>query len=505
MQSVRKNEPGFDRGHGLSRREFFGIAFGSSTFYPGPQIQPKRRRPNILFVMPDQMRGQALGCMGDPNVHTPNLDRLASEGILFRNTFANSPVCCPARAILQTGLYCHRNGMVANDLRLRETHITIAEILRSQGYRTGFIGKWHLDGGPRMPGYVPPGPRRQGYEFWAANECNHRHFDSQYFRDSPEPIPIRRFETEIWTDLGLEFLEGSRKDGRPFYLTIQMGPPHDPYQAPPEYEAKYDPEKIRLRPNYKAAPGVPGRKEIASYYAMITSIDDHVGRLMKALEEFGMAEDTVFLFASDHGDMLGSHGLRLKRKPWEESIRVPGILRYPRMVKKGRVEEVLFSHIDFVPTLLGLCGIAPTVELQGADLSGLIRGEARQGPDSVFFQIFGPYLAGGVPAGWRGVRTHRYMYARFRDRPWVLYDLAEDPYEMNNLVEDRAAQGLIAELDKKLEEWMRRTGDSWDYNWTVPVEDRGRLYRWRVFYSVEEYLGWAREHPELDTGLTPGG
>src|SRR6185369_15890584 len=135
-------------------------------------------RPSFLIVLPDQLRAQALGCMGNPDIRTPHLDALAKEGVLFRNTFANSPVCCPARAVLLTGRYAHANGMVANDLRFRESEVTIAEILRERGYRTGYIGKWHLDGGPRMPGFVPPGPRRQGFDFWAANECSHAHFDT---------------------------------------------------------------------------------------------------------------------------------------------------------------------------------------------------------------------------------------------------------------------------------------------------------------------------------------
>ena len=131
---------------------------------PRPRsLQPAAaKRPNILFLFPDQMRAQAMGCMGNPDVKTPNLDQLASEGILFRNTFANTPVCCPARANILTGKYAHKNGMIANDLRLRESETTIAELLAADGYRTGFIGKWHLDGGPRQPGFIPPGERRQG-------------------------------------------------------------------------------------------------------------------------------------------------------------------------------------------------------------------------------------------------------------------------------------------------------------------------------------------------------
>ena len=131
-------------------------------------------QPNFLFIMPDQMRGMDMGCMGNTDVKTPHLDRLATEGILFRRMFANTPVCCPARAIILTGQYPHTNGMVCNDLRLRESATTVAELLAAKGYRTGFIGKWHLDGGKRQPGYVPPGPRRQGFKFWAAFQCSHR-------------------------------------------------------------------------------------------------------------------------------------------------------------------------------------------------------------------------------------------------------------------------------------------------------------------------------------------
>lgn len=308
-----------------TRREFLAASGGATTAY----VQAVKR-PNILFVMPDQLRAQGLGCMGNRDVRTPNIDRLAEQGLLLPNTFANTPVCCPARANILTGRYAHRNGMVANDLRLRESEITLAECLRDGGYRTGFIGKWHLDGGKRMPGFVPPGPRRQGFDFWAANECSHSHFDTQYFRDTPKPISIRKFEAEAWTDIGIDFLRESQRDGRPFLLTIAMGPPHDPYRAPPEFAKLYDPGKLRMRPNWSESPGAPGPKEIAEYYGMITAVDAQIGRLLRTLDELGMAEDTIVLLSSDHGDMLGSHNRRLKRKPWEESIRVPGILRYPR-------------------------------------------------------------------------------------------------------------------------------------------------------------------------------
>lgn len=479
----------------IPRRAFLSLGLGPLAAAP-----QEPRRPNILFIMPDQLRAQALGCMGNPDVRTPHLDKLAAESLLFDQAFANTPVCCPARAVILTGRYAHRNGMVANDLRLRESEITLAELLREAGYRTGFIGKWHLDGGPRLPGWVPPGPRRQGFQFWAANECSHAHFNTQYFRDSDQPIPIRNFEVEAWTDLACEFLEAGRRDPRPFFLTVQPGPPHDPYKAPPEYARLYEPAKLAMRPNWRQAPGAPGPNEIAEYYGMVTAIDDQVGRLLARLEELGLAEDTIVLFSSDHGDMLGSHGLRLKRKPWEESIKIPAILRYPRLIRKGRRTEAFFTHADFAPTLLGLCGLRPHPRMQGANLASFIQTGRGAAPNSAFFQIFGPYRGDGTGDAWRGIRTRRYMYARFASAPWVLYDLDNDPHELNNLATDAAAASIRKELDRKLDDWMRRAGDSWKYNWRQLVEDNGRLYRHRTFYTVQEYLNWARRHPELDPG-----
>ena len=433
--------------------------------------------------------------MGDRDVRTPHLDRLATQGVLFRNTFANTPVCCPARAILLTGQFAHKNGMVANDLRLRESTTTLAEILAAHGYRTGFIGKWHLDGGPRLPGFVPPGPRRQGFQFWAANECSHTHFAPAYFRDTPEPITDHRFEPEVWTDRAIEFLRETR--GQPFFLEVAMGPPHDPYGAPEPYMKRFDPAKVAVRPNW--VEGVPGagRKEIAAYEAAINAVDDQVGRLLEALRELNLEQDTIVLFTSDHGDMLGSHGQRLKRKPWEESIRVPGILRFPARIRPGRQVDELLSHVDVAPTLLSLCGIDVPATMQGSDLSAVALGRSGRGPDSVYFQIFVPFAGDGTPQPWRGVRTADAMYARTRSGPWVLYDLVNDPFEQTNLARDAAHAALRARMEQKLADWMARTGDSWDLNSMEPVEDKGRLYRFGTFYTIDEYVRWAAQHPEL--------
>lgn len=472
-------------------------------------------RPNVLLILPDQMRAAAMGCDGNTDVKTPNIDRLATEGVRFRRTYANVPVCCPARAILLTGTYPHVNGMVANDLRLREEQVTIAELFRDAGYRTGFVGKWHLDGGPREPGFVSPGARRQGFDFWAAYECHHQHFRPTYFRDTPEPIILRKFEPEASCDFAVEFLQSQPQD-RPFFLTVQMGPPHDPYGAPEEYMRQYVAERITPPKNWRPGsetrpPGakrpasaifaplvVPpgGVEEIAAYYAAITAVDDQVGRLMNVLKDSGFDENTIVLFTSDHGDMLGSHGLRRKRKPHDESARVPGIIRWPKHVPAGCTVDTLFSHVDMAPTLLALAGLPVPKSMQGADLSAVARGETLAGPDAVLLQIFVPFNPDQVAQPWRGIITADHTYARFEDEPWVLFDHRHDPAQLNNLVGQADHTALERQLDERLAELMNRHGDAWTFNSNELVEEGGRLYRQAVFYTIEEYRRWLAANPE---------
>jgi arylsulfatase A-like enzyme len=487
---------------------FLAASVAASLFAAMPAAAAER--PNILLILPDQMRATAMGCMGNAEVQTPHIDALAKSGILFRRTYANTPVCCPARAILMTGTYPHVNGMVANDLRLREEQVTIAEILAAAGYRTGFIGKWHLDGGPRDPGFVPPGPRRQGFAFWAAYECHHRHFLPTYFRDTPEVITVNKFEPEASCDFAVEFLKTQPKD-QPFFLTVQMGPPHDPYGAPEEYMRRYIPERItppaNWRPNSETRPAAKAKKggkgvvpvvppggleEIAAYYAAITAVDDQVGRLMKTLGDLGLEENTIVLFTSDHGDMLGSHGLRRKRKPHDESARVPGIVRWPARIPPGQAVDTLFSHVDMAPTLLALAGLQVPSNMQGTDLSRVALGQTQDGPDAVLLQIFVPFNPDQISRPWRGIVTGRYTYARYETEPWVLFDRERDPAEMRNLVGEPEHAALQKELDDRLAALMQKDGDSWRFNSNELVEEGGRLYRTKTFYTIDEYLTWAK-------------
>ncbi|MHC4444687.1 MAG: sulfatase family protein [Planctomycetota bacterium] len=423
------------------------------------------RRPNIIILMPDQMRGQAMGCAGNPDVLTPNLDKLASQGLYLPNTVANTCVCSPARAIILTGTYAHTNGVITNDLRMRESNITIAEVLADNGYATGFIAKWHLDGGIRHPGFIPPGPRRQGFQFWAANSCNHNHFDYHYFYDTPRPIQYKEFETRPYADEAIKFIRQNEK--KPFFLWWAVGPPHNPYKGPPEFEKLYNPDTITMRPNWKPTPTWGTKKLIASYYAQITALDKDVGRILKVLDELNLNDDTIVLFTSDHGDMLGAHGHVLKGRPWEESIIVPGIIRWPGRIKAGQKKDWLFSHVDFTPTLLGMCGIKIPKDVQGRDLSNLFTRQGGQEQEGVYCSIHhSDYM---VPDErlypWRGIRTTHYMYAIMKGPRWVqyiMYDLQQDPYQFNNVVDDPAYAEARAKLDALLKKEMARTGDYWN-------------------------------------------
>lgn len=431
---------------------------------------PTDSRPNILFVFADQLRGQDLRCAGNTDVHTPTIDRLAAEGVRCSRAFTNAPVCTPARGMLLTGQYPLRNGAVVNDVPISEQIPSIGTILRDEGYRTGYIGKWHLDGVPRAK-FTPPGPRRHGFDFWAAYNCSHEYFrEDKFFRDAEDPELLDGYEPKVQTDLAVEFLADSADDDRPFCLFLSWGPPHDPYdQVPEEYRDKYDPEALTLRPNVADIPSETNplasrlnrRRTMANYYAAITALDDQLAVLLAELDRIGQQDNTIVVFSSDHGDMLWSHGRMKKQQPWEESINIPFIVRWPDGLPRGAVVDGLASIVDMTPTLLGLAGVESPVEMAGLDLSAMLRG-SDPGPESVFLMDIVPVDEAQVQGirEWRGVRTARYTYTVHLDHTgWMLFDNEVDPYQLTNLIDDPACAVVRAELDRMLRDWLRRAED----------------------------------------------
>ncbi len=431
---------------------------------------------NLLFVFADQMRGMDMGCAGNAQVRTPTTDRLAREGLRLTHCFATTPVCCPNRAVLWTGTFPTTNRVPANDLPLSTDLPSLGTIVKAAGYRTGYVGKWHLDGIPRAK-FTPPGPRRQGFDFWAAYNCAHDYFRTKYYRYTPELITAPGYEPQVQTDLALEYLDGQSAQ-QPFCLALSWGPPHDPYdQVPEEYRALYDPQTLTLRPNVQPDSANPLAATLeccratADYYAAITALDDQLARLLDRLEQRNLSANTIVVFTSDHGDMLWSHGWMKKQSPYEESIRVPLLVRWPEHVTAGATADVLISTVDILPTLLGLLGLDPPVTIEGRNLSAQLLSKTADVPSSV---LIASYLSHDEQVG----RT-----------PWLLFDNREDPYQLHNLVHSAAYQQTLKEHRQMLTGWLERTHDPF-----LPGEEfleslgLGELWREREILLPEEML-----------------
>lgn len=425
------------------------------------------RQPNVLLVIADEWRAQAFGYMGDLNARTPALDRFHLEAVNFNQAIAGTPVCCPARASLITGSYPLSSGVYINDVPLHPRNVTLGEAFAQAGYHTGYIGKWHLHGSPegryeRRLAYIPP-EQRYGFEYWRAAECTHDYNHSIYYSGNDTlPRYWEGYDAIAQTDDALHFISERHDRDEPYFLVLSWGPPHFPYSAPEEYTGLYRERHLALRPNVPAEDRESAFDELRGYYAAIAVLDDCFARLMEGLERMG-ADDTIIVFMSDHGDMLWSQGLRYKLYPWEESIRIPFMVRYPRAFGRRAVHtDALLNMPDVMPTLLGLAGAPAPLGLQGHDhsrgLFGRIDGEA---PQSAFLSLPVPITSArtyGVDA-YRGVRTARHTYVRSLIGPWLLYDNLIDPYQMHNRVNDPNLAEVRTALEHELASWLARLDD----------------------------------------------
>lgn len=388
------------------------------------------------------------------------MDRMAEEGVVFDLAVANIPVCTPWRAAFLTGQYPLTTGMFMNDVRLPADRSTLGTVLRAAGYDTAYIGKWHLDG-PSRGGFTPPGPRRQGFDFWAVGNCTHDYMHSVYYKDSEAPLYWNGYDAEAQTSLAIEYIRTRRRD-RPFALVLSWGPPHNPYDAVPgRYLDLYPPDDLEVRPNCPD----PDRADLAGYYAHITALDDQLARLGGVLDERGLMDDTVFVYTSDHGDMLGSQGRQRKQHPWDESIRVPFVMRCPDQADQADLAHAglrigtPFNVVDIMPTLLGLAGIPVPGTCEGRDHAPAVRGEVFSGNEAGYIMSIAPFSEyRGQP--WRGIRTTGHTYVRNLDGPWLLYDNRDDPFQMFNLAGRKSHAALQRRLDGLLQNEMDRRGDA---------------------------------------------
>ncbi|MGI9173730.1 MAG: sulfatase family protein [Rhodothermales bacterium] len=420
--------------------------------------------PNVLVLHVDQWRAQAFGYAGDPNAYTPNLDRLAEESANLHLAVSGMPVCTPHRASLLTGQRPLTNGVFMNDVQLDPSAVTIAEVFAEEGYQTGYIGKWHVDGHGRLS-FIPPGGRRQGFEYWKGNECTHDYNHSVYYAGEDSTRRIwDEYDTIAQTEDAQAYLRDRANDGEPFFLMVGYGTPHAPYlTAPEKYQAMFDPAEIELRPNVPDSMAEQVRRDLAGYYAHAAALDEMIGEVRQTLEETGLAENTIILFTSDHGDLLGSHGQYKKQQPYEESIRVPMLVYDPAEEgTRAGTYDALMNSEDIMPTLLGLADVRVPESVEGTDLSGYLRGatsEADSAAVILCIQPFGQWRRSVGGREYRGLRTTRYTYTRSLDGPWQLFDNEADPYQLSNKIDDPAYADVRQSLDALLQEKLDAQGD----------------------------------------------
>jgi arylsulfatase A-like enzyme len=424
---------------------------------------------NILFIFTDQQNRYALSCMGNPNIETPNLDKLAQKGVLFRRCYSNDPVCGPFRGSLLTGQYTSTCGVLTNNLPLPYGTKTFADALNEAGYDTSWVGKWHLGGNGNEPIALKD---QGGFNHYIGYQCYNGFYDDVCFYDKEgNEHKFDKHRTEVTTDLAIEQLRKLSKGDKPFMLMMSYQAPHYPEQPAPEYEAMYKDRKIIRRqncqdidpftPTYSPYSPRPFEEDmnfrkygndldeyIRLYNAMCTQIDADTGRLLDELEALGIAEDTMVVFTSDHGDMQGSHGLKNKCLPYEESAGIPFIAYVPG-TPGGRISDALVSGIDMMPTCLELAGAQIPDSVQGQSFASLLKGETTQSQDTIFVENNQTNWCMILKGDWK-------LAAERQDdglAPYLMTNLREDPYEKHNRFEDASVAELRKELLSELNTW----------------------------------------------------
>ena len=371
-----------------------------------------------------------------------------------------------------------------NDVPLDPNAESIAKVFGVAGYDTGFIGKWHVDGHGRSA-YIPP-ERRQGFRYWKALECTHEYNRSSFYAEGVEKQQWTGYDAEAQTSDAIRFLRDQKSGGKPFFLMLSWGPPHEPYQtAPSNYRSLYDPAKLTLRPNVPPERTAEARRDLAGYYAHCTALDEYMGRLMAELKSLGLEQDTLVVFTSDHGDMLWSHGSQKKQQPWEESCRVPMMFRYPaRFGSSAKDLPATIATEDVMPTILKLCGLRPPKVVQGFDYSGYLSGgkDPSDGAAEVLCPApFGQWTRAIGGREYRAIRTQRYTYARDLNGPWLLFDNQADPYQQDNLVGKLESMKLQGDMEAILTRKLKKTDDKFEpaaayiTRWGYKVDSTGTV------------------------------
>ena len=460
----------------------------------GIQAQEKQSSPNLIFIMADQWRGDALGCLGKEAVKTPHLDQLASEGVNFTNAISSYPVSSPARGMLMTGMYPVSSKVTGNcnsdtapyGVELPESARCWSDVLKDQGYELGYIGKWHLDS-PYQP-YIEtnnnkgkiawnewcPKERRHGFSHWIAYGTYDYHLKPMYWdtdASRDEFYFVDQWGPEYETDQAIDYIANRdnklRDAGKPFALVVSMNPPHTGYElVPDKYKEIYrnvDVETVCNSPIIAPKGTKMGdfyRKSVLDYYACMTGVDEQVGRIIRQLKEQGLFDNTIVVFTSDHGDSMGMHEHIGKNIYYEKAIRIPMMISWPEKIAPRRDSTLMIAFADLYPSLLSLMGFKDRIpaEVQTFDLSA-----SSSSPENTQ-EIVQPYyylLPENLTTGYRGLRTKKYTFAvhatNGRTDEWILFDRKQDPFLLNNIAPDQPA--LIKQFSNQLKDWLKKTND----------------------------------------------
>jgi arylsulfatase A-like enzyme len=451
------------------------------------------RKPNVVYIIVDQWRAQATGYSGDKNVITPNLNRLASQSVNVKNTVSGMPVCTPYRASLITGQYPLTTGVFMNDVMLDTAKTTIAKVYRNNGYNTGFIGKWHIDGHGRKS-YIPEN-RHQGFEYWKVLECSHDYNNSFYYEgNSDKRLKWEGYDAIAQSEDASNYIRDQSKGGKPFLLFVSLAPPHDPYQtAPQKYRELYEKKELVINENVPPQFREKVRQDLKGYYSHMTALDDCIGKIWQAIKDAGIESNTILVFTADHGDLVGAHGSWNKQQPYEESIRVPFLIHYPDALgANGKVSTVLLNTPDIMPTLLGFTGLAVPSSVEGNDLSKVISGKKKDDIEETLIACVQPFGQWNRKTGgkeYRGIVTRQYTYARDLNGAWLLFDNIKDPLQLTNLVGQVAFKQLQQDLDARLQRKLRERKDDFlpgmDYvkKWHYVVDSTGTVPYNKINYE----------------------
>jgi arylsulfatase A-like enzyme len=465
--------------HLISRRQLIAAAAAA------PFIRTSRaagRRPNFLFLLTDDQSYASTSLTGSPFMKTPNIDRIGREGVLFTNGFVAMSLCAPSRACFLTGLYPHKNGIIGNQTRWNQELQTLPRVLHASGYRTAHIGKFHMDGDDRV---------QPGYDYWAAQIAQGQ-YENPHKNVNGKWMDLQGYDTEIVTNQAIEFMRASR--GAPFCTWIGYKACHGPWTPAPGHERDFanlpfqppasffqddegKPQRVRNKSQHKGmgaeARGKKGKKKAQAgappdsiaawserernYYRCLMGVEDSARRLFAFLEQEKMMDDTIILFSGDNGFFHGEHSLHGKMEAYEEALRVPMMVRYPRAIPAGQRCDAFVSNVDMAPSILDLCGVKAQKPMQGQSWKPLVTGQKNAPrPGSFVYTMHGGDAAHPTV---KALRTDRYkliLNLNPGDKA-ELYDLQNDPGEMKNLAAGNRA--LLADLRGRLVTEMKRIED----------------------------------------------